>query len=106
MRIISQDGCYDIPYEKAVLHIFNCKGKYEIGVFSIDTIDDGEAYIRMARYFTKEKAIKTMEMCRKEYERYLVHEGGINLVTGQMSQVAAFQITKVFQFPKDEEVEV
>ena len=96
MRIISQDGCYDAPYEKAVLHIFKYKDEYEIGAFSLDTIDDGEAYLCMAIYFTKEKAIKAMEMCKEAYEGYLEVKGAYNELT--------FRHPKVFQFPKDEEV--
>lgn len=115
MRIISQDECFDVPYEKAILHIFNYKDEYEIGAFSIDTIDDGEAYIRMARYFTKEKAIKAMEMCAENYGACEYNKSALSALAGdvgelpdKLAKIFKDEISKkyIFRFPKDEEVEV
>lgn len=62
MRIISQDGCYDVPYEQAVVaHLDRTVVAYPLN-------DLGSSdYIQLASYSTEEKAIKAMEMCRKKY---------------------------------------
>lgn len=116
MRIISQDCRCDIQYEKAVLHIFYNKHKseYEIGAYSLDTINKGEGYIRMARYSTEEKAIKAMEMCLENYAAYEYNKNAISaLIPGCMElpdeEIIRFKdkiIKKMcFLFPKDKEVE-
>lgn len=96
MRIISQNGRVDMPYEKIALYL-SCE--------QIVAKHEGTKYL-LATYSSEEKAIKAMEMCRKEYKRYLVREGGYNPLSGVTTQPAVFQIPKVFNFPKDEEVEV
>lgn len=97
MRIISQGGRRDLPYERTAL---TRMGK-EIYVDSIKFED-----LRIAKYSTEEKAIKAMEMCRQEYGKYYSVDGGVSLVTGAAVQPAIFNYPKIFQFPKDEEVEV
>lgn len=76
MRIISQDGCYDIPYDQAVLN--------RIGTTISAKTNTGDL-ILLAQYHKEEKAIKAMEMCAREYEDWEV---------------------TAFKFPKDSEVEV
>lgn len=88
MRIISQDGCYDIPYEMAVVE---WDGRY------VNAHIMSKSYT-MAVYFTEEKAIEAMEMCKETYEDHLEVKGKYNEVI--------FQYPKVFQFPKNEEVKV
>ena len=68
----------------------------------------------IAEYSTEEKAIKAMEMCRKQYaqcelNKHLIRKATDNLegvsitFTGEVrSQLAEKYL---FQFPKDEEVE-
>ena len=106
MRVISQDKRMDIQYESAALHIFNFKDEYEIGAYSLSTIDDGEAYLRMAKYTTLEKAIKAMEMCRDKYLTRIELDGGYDIASGWYVQPDYWVLPKVFHFPKDEEVEV
>lgn len=77
MRIISQDGCYDLPYEQTVV----LREETHILVRTMEYED-----LRIARYSTEEKAIKAMEMCRKGLDMF------------------PFEFPKVFQFPADEEV--
>ena len=64
MRIISQSGRIDIPYEVAVVYV-----EYE----SIIAKVGDERYV-MGKYLTKEKAIEVMEHLRRSYylrgERY------------------------------------
>ena len=80
MRIISQNGMCDLPYEETTLHIFD-DGR--VIAFALDSLET-DTFITMAKYSTKEKAIEVMDMLRDNY------------------CVSA----KVFQFPKDEEVQI
>lgn len=85
MRIVSQDGHYDIPYAQAVLS----RGDKTIYADAVNVEN-----IIMASYSSEEKAVKAMEMCRWKYLR--CQKVGTNMV--------AFNPPKVFQFPADEEV--
>lgn len=76
MRVISQDGSVDMPYEKIALYL-SCKqivAKHE------------ETKYLLATYPTREKAIKAMEECRWTWRK---HNGFM-----------------IFQFPADEDIEV
>lgn len=90
MRIISQDGKSDIPYEKVCLY---ATSKNSVIACSASDIES-DVYFILGAYSTEEKAIKAMEMCREKYLRY--QKVGTNMV--------AFEPPKVFQFPADEEV--
>ena len=87
MRLISQDGMIDVPYEQASIEVSG-RDIY-CGYSSIITRHC--AGRRFAEYSSKSKALKAMEMLRKEY----------------LETVYDYRTKpKVFQFPKDEEVEV
>ena len=101
MRIISQNGEFDLPYEETTLRAF---ANGEIGAFSLIDLGSND-YIVMAKYSTKEKAIKAMEMCRQEYGKYFRDQGGVIQITGVVTQPGIFTYPKVFQFPKEDEVE-
>ena len=64
MRIISQSGRFDIPYEMAVLCV-----EYESIIAKV-----GDERYAMGNYSTEEKAIEVMEHLRRSYylrdERY------------------------------------
>ena len=64
MRIISQDGTIDIPYEVAVVYV-----EYESIIAKV-----GDERYAMGNYSTEEKAIEVMEHLRRSYylrgERY------------------------------------
>lgn len=89
MRVISQDGTIDVPYEQVVIQYFNQEiyflNKNLTGVDSL--IED----IKIATYSTEEKAKKAMEMLREQYKKYVG---------------ASVNIYGVFQFPQDNEIEV
>ena len=101
MRIISQDGKFDLPYEQCGMEILQ---KYK--VIRCDMIPNGlsiMAYLQtgsrpfcMAYYTTEEKAIKAMEMLRDQhdYVEQCKYRG-----------VAEIMPNHVFQFPKDDEGE-
>lgn len=110
MRIISQDGCCDMPYEQAVVaHLDRTVVAYPLN-------DLGSSdYIQLASYSTEEKAIKAMEMCRKnyadsEYNRSVLCGMGtqIGMMPDNIVEVLKDGIRDnfTFQFPKDEKVEV
>lgn len=67
MRIISQNGEVDFPYEQFVVAI-DATTKTSILAFPASVADD--TYFNLAEYSTKEKAAKAMEMLRTEYGNY------------------------------------
>ena len=85
MRVISQDGTLDFPYENSIVFI-DTRAK-EAAFVRMQAIGDNETSIT-AKYSTEEKAKKAMEMLRKEYQKY-----------------ASQNYMKVFQFPAEEELE-
>lgn len=88
MRIVSQDGSQDIPYEKAVLTEAD-------GV--IFAYSDGMSLgCRIAAYSSSEKARKVMADIREEYAKFFRSQG--------REYFYAFKQPKIFQLPKDEEV--
>lgn len=105
MRIISQDGTIDVPYEHTTL----IKEGTEIYLSSIKLRDT-----LIAKYSTEEKAIKAMEMCRNRYAWCKTRNNGMNSLTMAMSfrrtdeieqLLETFAEKNIFQFPADEEVE-
>lgn len=100
MRIISQDGCRDMPYEQAVVaHLDRTVVAYPLNDLG------GSDYIQLASYSTGEKAIKAMEMCREKYLSRMELGGGYDIVNKCYVQPNYWVLPKVFQFPKEEEVE-
>lgn len=84
MRVISQDGRYDIPYEQAALLIYGSRIYLMSQNFSgVERIISDPV---IAEYSTEEKAIKAMEECRWTWWE---HNGFM-----------------IFKFPADEDIEV
>lgn len=112
MRVISQDGKVDIPYDYFLLSIDS--GKFSDGEIAIIycrnlSSPDGT---KLARYSTKEKALKAMEMLRKVYENNVFYhctagskrfEEVQSILSEEQFQKAT---TEYFQFPQDNEIEV
>lgn len=104
MRVISQDGTMDVPYENVVLY----QDEKEIMcIFS-------GVYIgrKLARYSTTEKTEKAMEMLRKVYENNVFYhctagskrfEEVQRILSEEQFRKAT---TEYFQFPQDDEIEV
>ena len=97
MRIVSQDGQVDIPYENSCLNIV-CIEPKRTAIYSYSTCCD--ASLRLAEYSTEEKAVKAREMLR---EAYLLKAEIHSDYNGHHYKVA---LNKVFQFPQDNEIEV
>lgn len=102
MRIISQDKKFDLPYVGTTLQVFN---NGTVAAFSLIDLDS-DSFITMAEYSTEEKAIKAMEVCREKYLSRMELEGGYDIVNGCYVQPNYWVLPKVFQFPKDEEVQI
>lgn len=112
MRIISQDGKVDIPYDYFLLSMDS--GKFSDGEIAIIycrnlSSPDGT---KLARYSTKEKALKAMKMLRKSYENNEFYHciAGSKCFEEVRSILSEEQFrkatTEYFQFPQDDEIEV
>ena len=99
MRLISQNGAIDVPYEMSAI-------RNEDNVIILNMFGETGKGSVIARYSTSEKAEKAMEMLRKEYCEHYFAKGGAIATANFYVQPFAFIPPKVFQFPKDEDVEV
>lgn len=100
MRIISQDGTIDTPYNLSMVWI---REKYGYSVMA--GMPDDEP-VSLGNYSSREKAIKAMEMLRNEYGKHYFGQGGAMATANFYIPAFGFIPPKVFQFPKDDEVEV
>ena len=109
MRVISQNGRIDIPYDSVIIQRFGREiyflNKNLIGVEQLVSDMD------IATYSTEEKAKKAMEMLRIVYENneFYHHTSNsehftefIKALGEEMSKKAT---SEYFQFPKEEELE-
>ena len=114
MRIISQSGRIDIPYEVAVVYV-----EYESIIAKV-----GDERYAMGNYSTEEKAFKAMKMLidtytgmpivmqnvdisediANEFER--LKKCGIMVQVENQPSKVDFINNAVFQFPQDDEIEV
>lgn len=104
MRIISQNGNADLPYEKALIFhametvLARCEGY--------------DKEIVLGEYSSMEKAYKAMEMLRKVYENNVFYHcvAGSKRFEEVQSILSEEQFrkatTEYFQFPQDDEIEV
>lgn len=109
MRIISQNGLLDVPYELIAISPYSKNMATIIGTFPGNDLGKGDRVYILAEYSTEEKAIKAMEMCRKhyataEYNRRIIPKGDtlVDMEIAKELLASGF----IFQFPADEEVEV
>lgn len=102
MRVISQHGNVDLPYEQIVV----CRA-----MESVVALHNGEKYV-LGEYSSKEKAYKAMEMLRKVYENNVFYHCTANSkrfeeVQSILSEEQFRKATaEYFQFPQDDEIEV
>lgn len=104
MRIISQDGTMDVPYEKFIFYIAADNSIIANKDFGGNPDDLFSGII--AEYSSREKVLKAMEMMRTEYLKYLKVDGGPMTTVNFYVQPNVWNIPKVFQFPQDDEVEI
>lgn len=114
MRIISQNSNVDLPYEKFV---FGITKDNKIACCRECVAPPYEIYNGIiAEYSSKEKALKAMEMLREQYERLEVFKVLASGATEHMEKSLnyeelvkynqSYREMNVFQFPKDDEIEV
>ena len=115
MRVISQDGTIDVPYDIVVVQ------RYKNDIYFLNRnltgieklIDD----IKLARYSTEEKAIKAMEMLRNAYMGMTEWKNEpadkdwswSNTRPTAVTLLNPFEPTvrcEYFRFPQDDEIEV
>ena len=102
MRIISQDGKFDLPYDSLVIWIDN---KSEINISPIGEPDSNYTF---GVYSTSEKAEKAMQIL---HEAYIVHENFKKMdaevqlkMLGCIEKETKLMYGGIFQFPKEEEL--
>lgn len=121
MRVISQDGTKDFPYDRSSVSIYaGCINERIYVRMHLCRYDDS---VDVADYSTKAKAIKAMEMLREAYAgkpklnvdeipNLTPQEFGEKLGIGdillcdKVNADVSFSSNYYFQFPKDDEVEV
>lgn len=122
MRVISQDGYTDIPYEDFV---FSATDDWKIKVAKDVVCNTGQGKLRViAEYSSREKALKAMELLRetyigmpiviqnidvsedvaKEFER--LKKCGVMVRAENQPSKVDFINNAIFQFPQDDEIEV
>ncbi len=124
MRIISQDGTMDVPYDYFSLSMSS--GKYKDVEVAYIYCQNSSSPIgtKLAEYSAKEKAVKAMEMMRKAYTGSVAIFQNVE-PTNEVVKALKRQDTEIvyaeldnqpseiklenhqnfyFQFPKDEEV--
>lgn len=99
MRLISQDGKGDMPYENFIFRV------YDGDIVASRDILTNEKQI-VAKYSTEAKAVKVMERLREEYLKHIYGAGGEMATRNLYIPPFAFIPPKFFKFPADEEVEV
>lgn len=102
MRIISQDGGFDLPYESCVIWIDNKAG------INVSPIGEPDSNYTFGVYSTSEKAEKAMQLL---HESYIVNENFKKIDTelqlkilGAVEKEIGLKYGGVFQFPKEEEL--
>ena len=102
MRVISQHGNVDLPYEQIVVR---SEMEYVMAVHK-------EKEYVLGKYSSDDKAVKAMEMLRErhtdnvfcrediQYKAEIMLDDGLNIVREMMMKC------EYFRFPKDDEVKV
>lgn len=100
MRVISQDGTIDMPYEQIVIQRFEreiyCLNKNLSGVHALDDMC-------IAKYSTVEKAQKAIEELRYSYMCRNIAKMR-NEPINDIDEKLYMGLNGVFQFPKEEEI--
>lgn len=116
MRVISQDGTIDVPYDYFSLSMSS--GKYKDVEVAYIYCQNSSSPIgtKLAEYSAEAKAIKAMEMLREQYKALEVLKVLANGTAEHMEKSfkldefaeynRAYRDMNVFQFPQDDEIEV
>lgn len=113
MRIISQSGLLDAPYELLAISPYSKNMVTIIGTFPGNDLGKGDRVYILGEYSTEEKAIKAMEMCREQYAQSELNKDMIQKMADTLSKISVSVIDDVrkqlaekylFQFPADDEI--
>ena len=113
MRIISQSGLLDAPYELLAISPYSKNMATIVGTFPGNDIGKGDRVYILGKYSTEEKALKAMEMCREQYAQSELNKDMIQKVADTLSKISVSVIDDVrkqlsekylFQFPADDEI--
>ena len=88
MRLISQDGTFDVPYDQVVIQRYS-DGIYWLNKNLIGVESGFFEDFKIASYSSEAKAIKAMEKLRENYKNSTLYKEDF----------------LYFRFPKDEEVQ-
>lgn len=126
MRVISQTGKTDIPYEDFVFSILN-RGGWNCGIVAVKNVaEPPEVFMNslIATYSTEAKAIKAMEMLREAYIGMPIVMQNVDISEDLATEFerlkkccvmiradnhpskVEFINNSIFQFPQDDEIEV
>lgn len=107
MRIVSQNGILDAPYELLAISPYSRNTATIVGTFLGNDLGKGDRVYILGEYSTEEKAMKAMEMCREhyataEYNRRIIPKGDtlVDMEIAKELLASGF----IFQFPAEEEV--
>ena len=112
MRVISQDGTLDVPYDYFSLSMSSGKYKDVEVAYIYCQNSSSPIGVKLAEYSAKEKAIKAMEMLRKVHENNVFYHctAGSKRFEEVQRVLSEEQFrkatTEYFQFPQDDEIEV
>ena len=98
MRVISQDGTIDMPYEMSIVW---CE---DSGAVLLQAVGEVGEYQTFAKYSTEEKANKAMEELRYAYMCHTIVKMGQTPPDG-IDEKLTMGLSGVFQFPTEEELE-
>lgn len=102
MRIISQDGTLDMPYEQVIIQRFG-KDIYFLNS-NLTGVEQLVSDMVVATYSTAEKAKKAMEELRCAYMCHSLVKMGQTPPDG-IDEKLTMGLSGVFQFPSEEELE-
>lgn len=119
MRVISQNGMIDVPYEMTAIHCTET-------IIRMNMVGDTGKGTFMAEYSTPEKTQKAMELLRRQYiyimPSLVIDNGnsfdaesmeilknstvGAIIKPANRGDVEVHHLPRVFRFPTDDEIEV
>ena len=110
MRVISQDGTIDMPYESVIIQRFESRIYFlNKNLTGVEPLNND---MQIAEYSTEEKAKKAMEMLRISYENneFYHHTSNSEHFTEFAKSLSEEMFKKAtaeyFRFPQDDEIEV
>ena len=123
MRVISQDGTMDVPYDYFSLSMSSGKYKDVEVAYIYCQNSSSPIGVKLAKYSAEAKAIKAMEMLREAYTGKsklnvdeipnLAPQGfgeklrvGDILLCDKVNTDVSFSSNYYFRFPQDDEIEV